>query len=233
MRSQKQKPVKVLSSKVEYVGRVFRVLSDEIIEPNGVRARRNVVRHCGSVVILPVETSGSQPRVLLERQYRYAAGQYMWELPAGKVDAGEETLAAGKRELLEETGYSAKQWRRILHFYVSPGFLDETMTIYLAQGLSRGIATPEADEVIYNRMFSLSAAVQMVMRGTIQDAKTISGLLWLEKVWKQGGLKTASKSHTAKTDKKSSKNKKSAKNLPALRKTPAKATRSTPGSKKK
>ncbi len=121
----------------------------------------------------------TEPRILLERQYRHAAQSMMWELPAGRIDDGETALTAAKRELLEETGYSARQWKRILHFYVSPGFLDETMTIYLASGLQAGDARPEADERIATRFFALSEAKRMALQGRIRDAKTICGILWL------------------------------------------------------
>jgi len=103
----------------------------------------------------------------------------MWELPAGRIDEGESPLAGARRELLEETGYSARKWKKILFFYVSPGFLDETMTIYLATGLQAGKAQPEEDEKISIRFFSLSTARKMVLTGRIRDAKTISGILWL------------------------------------------------------
>ena len=171
----------------------------EVEEPGGVRARRDVIRHSGSIVILAVDESqpidstktskkrsteksknkNKEPAVLLERQYRHAAQSMMWELPAGRIDDGETALTAAKRELLEETGFSASRWKRILHFYVSPGFLDETMTIYLAQGLKAGRAQPEKDERIETRFFPLSEAKQMALNGRIRDAKTISGILWL------------------------------------------------------
>ena len=150
-----------------------------MIEPGGVRVRRDVVRHSGSVVILAVDERGSRPHVLLERQYRHAAGDYLWELPAGRIDKGEKPLAAAKRELLEETGYTATRWQRILKFYASPGFVAETMNLYLARGLRAGTAQPEADEVIQQRLVPLAAAVRWVMNRTIRDAKTISGVLWL------------------------------------------------------
>lgn len=170
---------RVLSSREVYHGPAFRVTADEVLEPSGVRARRDIVRHSGSVVILAVEDSRSEPRILLERQYRHAARQMLWELPAGRIDEGEKELAAAKRELLEETGYTASRWRCILRFYASPGFLAETMNLYLARGLRAGQAQPEADEVIHIRRVPLSAAVRMVMRGTIKDGKTIAGILWL------------------------------------------------------
>jgi len=161
------KKARVLSSRVVYRGPAFTVTADQVLEPSGVRARRDIVHHSGSVVILAIEESGSEPRILLERQYRHAAQQILWELPAGRVDAGEKGLAAAKRELLEETGYA------------SPGFLAETMDIYSAHELRQGEAQPEADEVIRIRLVPLSTAVGMVMKGTIRDAKTIAGVLWL------------------------------------------------------
>lgn len=170
---------RIVSSRVVYRGPAFWVTTDHVIEPSGVRARRDIVRHTGSVVILAVDGPASQPQVLLERQYRHAAGQQLWELPAGRIDEGEKPLAAAKRELREETGYSARQWKRILYFYASPGFVAEPMSVFLATGLTAGQAQPEADEVIYQRFVPLAAAVEMVLRGKIRDAKTIASILWL------------------------------------------------------
>jgi ADP-ribose pyrophosphatase len=175
---------RIISSRVSYQGPVFSVTTDEVEEPGGVRARRDVIRHSGSIVVLAVDDTANaggkgEARILLERQYRHAAQSMMWELPAGRIDDGETALTAAKRELLEETGYSARQWKRILHFYVSPGFLDETMTIYLARGLTAGEAQPEADERIAVKFFTLSEAKQMALHGRIRDAKTIAGVLWL------------------------------------------------------
>jgi ADP-ribose pyrophosphatase len=172
---------RVLSSREAYRGPVFWVTTDQVLEPSGVEVRRDIVRHTGSVVIMAVDDTRPEPRVLLLRQYRHAAQQYLWELCAGRIDEGESELVAAKRELLEETGYSAKRWKRILRFYASPGFVAETMSIYLAQDLRAGTAQPEEDEVIELKFLPLRQAVQWVVNGSIKDAKTIAGVLWLSR----------------------------------------------------
>ncbi len=171
---------RVLFSREAYRGPAFWVTTDQVLEPSGIQVRRDIVRHTGSVVVLAIEEHHLEPTLLLERQYRPAAGQYLWELPAGRIDEGQRPAAAAKRELLEETGYTAARWKRILRFWASPGFVAEAMSVYLARGLRRGRARPEDDEAISCRFFSLSAAVRMVMRSTICDAKTIAGVLWLK-----------------------------------------------------
>ncbi len=170
--------LKRLSSKVVFKGKVFEVSSDRVKEPNGIEAQREVVRHSGSVVILALDESGPEPRVLLERQYRYAAEQFLLELPAGRIDPGEDPLEAGKRELLEETGYTAARWKKALFFYPSPGFIDETMTVFLARGLKAGTAKPEADESIECRLVPFSQAVADIVAGKMCDGKTIASVLW-------------------------------------------------------
>lgn len=177
--SRKIGALKVLSSKTVYQGKVFSVTSDKVREPNGITAQRDVVCHSGSVVVLAVDEAGGELRVLLERQYRYPARDYLWELPAGRIDPHEKPLAGAKRELLEETGYRARQWKRALFFYPSPGFLSETMTIYLARDLTLGVAQPEADECIECKFFPLSQLIEMVHSGKIRDGKAIAGVLWL------------------------------------------------------
>jgi ADP-ribose pyrophosphatase len=184
--SRKTKKAEVLSSKIVFKGPAFSVRSDRVREPGGIVARRDVVRHSGSAVILAVDDSGPEPRILLERQYRYAAEDYLWELPAGRVDPGEKALAGAKRELLEETGYRAVKWKQALFFYPSPGFLDETMTVYLARGLKPGDAQPEEDESIECQLIPLSDALAMVRSGEIRDGKTIASVLWLAESLRNG-----------------------------------------------
>lgn len=173
----KPKPhIEVISSKHIFTGPAFAVYTD-IVREGEYTGRRDVVRHAGSVVVMAVKKDKS---VLLVRQYRHAAGQYLWELPAGRIDKGESALKSAKRELLEETGVAAKKWKRILSFYVSPGFLDETMDVFLAEGLALGAAQPEEDEQISMRFVPLKEALRWIDNHKIRDAKTIAGLLWLK-----------------------------------------------------
>jgi ADP-ribose pyrophosphatase len=144
--------------------------------------RRDVVRHTGSVVIMGLDERNTEPpRVLLVSQYRYAANLRLWELPAGRIDEHEAKLPAAKREFREETGFSASRWSHAFMFYASPGFLDETMDVFLARGLKPGEAQPEEDEQITAKFFPLQRAVQMVMKNEIRDAKTMTALLWFER----------------------------------------------------
>ena len=180
-RTLRYKKARLLSSKLIYKGPVFTVYSDRVKE-GAHTGQRDVIRHTGSVVILAVEEAPHlpEPRVLLCRQYRYAADSLLWELPAGRVDRAEPLLAAARRELLEETGVRARRWKRAFTFYASPGFLDETMDIFLARQLTFGAPQPEEDEQISVRFFPLSQAVDMVMNNRIRDAKTMAAILWLK-----------------------------------------------------
>lgn len=179
--SKKKSGLRVLSSKTVFNGKIFSVTSDEIVEPSGIKATREVVRHSGSVVVIAADTNTPEPKVLLIRQFRLPARRDLWELPAGRIDGDEQPLAAAKRELIEETGIRALQWKRALFLYPSPGFLDETMNVFLATELTRGEAQPEEDEKISLRFFPLSQAVRMCINGAIQDGKTVAGVLWLDR----------------------------------------------------
>ncbi|MBI4464150.1 MAG: NUDIX hydrolase, partial [Acidobacteria bacterium] len=139
------------SSKRVYQGKVFSVGRHSVVEPGGVQALREVVHHRGSAVILPRLPDG---RVLLIRQFRFPVGRALWELPAGSLDPGETALQTARRELIEETGYRATVWKKLLEFYSSPGFLDEKMTLFLAVNAQPGPAQPEPDERIRLRCFS-------------------------------------------------------------------------------
>jgi len=169
----------VLSSETVFECALFRIQHDKIIEPGGQQNERDVIRHNGSVVILALDNSKSKknPWIVMERQYRHAANQYLWELPAGKIDAGEEGLAAAKRELIEETGYRAKKWSPLVEYYASPGFLGESMNVFLAEGLRAGDAQPEEDEEIELRLVRLSDVLKMVEKGAILDGKTMVSVL--------------------------------------------------------
>jgi len=169
----------VLSSKVVYQGPLFCVRHDRLIEPGGRTNERDVIRHNGSVVILAIDNSKNKrdPWVVLERQYRHAANQYLWELPAGKLDAGETPLAGAQRELAEETGYRAKKWRPLVEYYASPGFLGESMKVFLAEGLQPGETHLEADEEIELRLVKLSELLKMIEKGAILDGKTLTSVL--------------------------------------------------------
>ena len=168
-----------LSSKTVYQGKVFWVTSDKVTEPGGVTATRDVIRHNGSVVILAADTrtNPADPGILLIRQWRHAAQQFLLELPAGRIEPGEKLIPAAKRELLEETGYTAKKWSRHTKYYASPGFLTEAMNILLAEDLTVGAATPEDDEKIEIHMTPLSEVLRLINAGKIHDGKTLIGVL--------------------------------------------------------
>jgi len=169
----------LLSSEVVYQGPLFRVLHDKLLEPGGKPSERDVIRHNGSVVILAIDSSKNKrnPWIVIERQYRHAANQYLWELPAGKLDPGEDPLAGARRELAEETGYAAKKWKPFVEYYASPGFLGESMKIFLAEGLVAGDAHPEDDEEIDFRLVKLSDLLKMIEKGAIKDGKTLTSVL--------------------------------------------------------
>jgi len=166
---------RILRSEIIYKGPVFGVRRDEVLEPNGVRAIREVITHPGSVVVLPVLPDG---RILLIRQYRYATRQYLWELVAGRIDSGESVRQAAARELIEETGYRAKKVRVFLDVFPTPGFLEERMYILLAEKLTEGEAQPEEDERITAKAFRRADLEDMIRRNVLRDAKTIAGLLY-------------------------------------------------------
>lgn len=166
---------KVVSSKVMFKGRVFGVRRDQVVEPDGTKAIREIVTHPGSVVVLPVFSDG---RILMIRQFRYAAGDYLWELVAGHKEPGETFKYGAGRELREETGYSARRYRKLLDVFPTPGFVSERMVIFLAEGLTKGEAHPEEDENIETRILTLKEVERWIQSGKIRDAKSVAGLLY-------------------------------------------------------
>jgi len=165
----------ILHSQTLYRGRVLSLKLDRIIEPAGIQALREVVVHRGSVVILPILDDG---RVILVRQYRYAARQELWELVAGSLEPGETVLRAARRELFEEAGYRTRRLQQMLSFYPSPGFLTERMHVVEARGLIPGKARPAADERLEVGKFTHRELARMVRSGEITDGKTLVALLW-------------------------------------------------------
>ena len=170
----------ILRSDVVYDGRLFQVLKEEVREPNGHIGEKDIIRHNGSVVILAADEpakkkkrSKPEPVLIMERQYRHAAGQYLWELPAGRIEPGEDRLPAARRELEEETGYTAGQWTELVRYYASPGFLGEWMQIFLAEDLTAGTAHPEADETLEIYPVPLSEVWKLIDSGQILDGKTL------------------------------------------------------------
>ena len=165
----------ILGSEMIYQGRVFGLRRDEVVEPSGVRATREVITHPGSVVVLPVLPDG---RIVMIRQYRHATRQYLWELVAGRKEPEETPKQGAARELLEETGYRAKRYKAFLDVFPTPGFLEERMYLLLAEGLTAGEAQPEEDEKIEVRPFKLKDLKQMIKSGQLRDAKSVAGILY-------------------------------------------------------
>ena len=167
--------MKITSSKQVYECGLFRVTEDVAVDPKTkFEIKRSVVRHIGSAVMMAVD---DKRRVLLVHQYRLPAEKYLWELPAGRLDPGEKPLQAARRELKEETGYTARQWTKLASFWASPGFVRERMSIFLAQDLTAGEATPMDDERIESRWFKRKELATMIAERKIEDAKTIVGFL--------------------------------------------------------
>jgi ADP-ribose pyrophosphatase len=167
--------MKLVESKEVYRSKIFRVTEDRAVDDAGFEIKRAIVRHAGSAVMMAVESD----RVLLVRQFRLPAGKELWELPAGKLDEGETPLIAAKRELAEETGYTAQQWKLLISYFPSPGFVEEKMNIFLATDLQQGKATPMEDERIVTRWFAREEMRSMIEAGELEDGKTLIGfLLW-------------------------------------------------------
>lgn len=170
--------MKVVSSKEVLRNKLFAVVDEVAEDSSGFTIHRAIIRHPGSAVMMAVD---ERDRVLLVKQFRLPAERDLWELPAGRVDPGETPLQAAKRELREETGYSAKLWTKLITFWASPGYVDEKMNLFLATGLKEGAQEPMEDERIEMRWFTRKELRELVAAGKILDGKTLIGyFLWLE-----------------------------------------------------
>jgi ADP-ribose pyrophosphatase len=197
-KTSKSPEVEVISSKLSYEGPLFRVYTDEILE-KGRKVMRDVVRHNGSVVILAIDDRESKrdPLIVMERQYRHAAKEYLLEVPAGKLEEGEDALAGAKRELLEETGFRAARWRKLVRYFASPGFLGEWMQVFLAEGLTVGEAQPEYDEQLEIEMIPLSKLLGMIEAGKVHDGKTLISVMLYDRLRQREKKRTRNRASAA------------------------------------
>lgn len=170
--------MKIISSEKRFESKIFTITEEVATDPDGFEIKRAIVRHPGSAVVLVID---EESRFLLVKQFRLPAEQYMWELPAGKLDEGETPLEAAQRELKEETGFRAKQWKKLASFYPSPGFLAEHMTIYAALELTAGEREEMEDERIEMEWMTSAQIEEMIRTGKLIDGKTLIGYLTWQK----------------------------------------------------
>ncbi|MBX9582022.1 MAG: NUDIX hydrolase [Gemmataceae bacterium] len=168
-----------MAREVVYTGRKVKVAVDTFTAPDGQVIRRDCIQHPGAVVILPVL---DRAHVVLLRNHRWVVGETLWEVPAGTREPGEPLEDCARRELLEETGYTAARWRSLGHLFASPGVMDEKLYLFVAEDLTPGTARPEADEELEPVTVRLDEGVRMCLSGEIKDAKTITMLLIWERL---------------------------------------------------
>ncbi len=170
----------MVSSRPIHTGRVIQLNVDTVRFPNGAIAEMDMIRHSGAAAVVPFlsDPAGEDPQLLLIRQYRYAAGGYLWEIPAGRLDAGEAPIDCARRELREETGCTATSMVPMTAFLTTPGFTDERIHIFMASGLTAGESEREADEFIQVVSKPLSEVLAMIESGEIVDGKTMIGVLF-------------------------------------------------------
>ncbi|MBC7332301.1 MAG: NUDIX hydrolase [Synergistetes bacterium] len=173
---------KTLNRMLIYAGKVLNLRVDEVILEDGKKAKREVVEHKGAAVIIPVLDDG---KIVTVRQYRYPVGEELIELPAGTLEKEEAPIDAAKRELLEETGYMAKDVQELACFYSSPGFCNEKMHLFLATNLVEGAQKLESDEKVQVEVYSIDELKEMIRKGEIKDAKTIAGILYYLLLWNE------------------------------------------------
>ena len=159
---------------VQYRGRIITVTTDEVVLPNGHRAELEVVHHPGGAAVVAID---SDDRVCLLRQYRYVAGGFIWELPAGKLEPNEPPLLTAQRELIEEAGVSGRHWESLDTYLSSPGIFTEVLHLFLATGIEPAVAAPEHAEVIEVHWMPFAEAYEWAVSGKIRDGKTAIGLV--------------------------------------------------------
>lgn len=165
--------VKINSSKTLHTGRVYSLVKENITLPNQVKVDLEVIRHPGAAAIVALS---DKKDIIMIHQYRHAIGGFIWEIPAGTLDPEENHLVCAKRELQEETGFSAQRWEKLGEIVPVPGYSDERVSLYLAAELSETGRNPEQDEYLSVHMIPFDHAVSMIFKGDIIDAKTIAGI---------------------------------------------------------
>jgi ADP-ribose pyrophosphatase len=169
-----------LSSRRVYSGRIINLDIDTMRFPNGSTGELEMIRHQGAAAVVPFlgDPTGDDPQILLLKQYRYAAEEFLYEIPAGRLDPGEEPLDCARRELMEETGCAAERIEHLYTFYTTPGFTDEKIHAFMAVGLTRGQSRHETDEFITVETMTLSHALGLIEKGEIKDSKTALAILY-------------------------------------------------------
>ena len=169
-----------LATRRVYSGRVLDLDIDTVSFPDGSVGELEIIRHSGASAVVPFlgDPSGEDPQILLLRQYRYAADEVLYEVPAGRLEPGEDPSACARRELMEETGCSAASIEHLYTMYTTPGFTDEKIHVFMATGLVQGSTEHEADEFITVEAVTLSNALRLIQEGVIKDAKTALSLLY-------------------------------------------------------
>ncbi|MEK6592325.1 MAG: NUDIX hydrolase [Pseudomonadota bacterium] len=171
-----------MSSRTVYRGKLLHVTEDKVRLPDGKTAIREYIKHPGVVMIIALP---DEETLILERQFRYPLKRHFIELPAGKIDAGEESLAAAKRELIEECGYEAKDWRHLATLHPCIGYADERIELFLARDLVHVGRKPDDGESLEVLPVKIAEALEWVRAGRITEIKAVIGLLWLEKILRQ------------------------------------------------
>ncbi|MBA5604621.1 NUDIX hydrolase [Duganella sp. FT3S] len=168
-----------VDGEMAYEGKFLKVQKDKVALPDGQHTSREYIRHPGAVVILPVLDDGT---VLMERQFRYPLNQVFIEFPAGKIDPDEDPLACAKRELEEETGYTATDWQFVSVIHNAIAYSDEHLDLYLARGLQPGTARLDDGEFLETFTATIDELLDWVRSGKITDVKTVIGVFWLDKL---------------------------------------------------